>query len=70
MCCLHKHTVTLSFKESLLTIGITGMPNATTNNSRSKKCNPNDQSASTPPLVEMWDTALPTPVSIDGPACK
>ena len=59
VCCLHKHTVTLNHihirllvkkkltklaSNNLFTIGITVMPNATTNNNLSKLCNPNDQS--------------------------
>ena len=54
-CCLHKH------KLSLFTIGITGMPNATTNNSLSKYVTQNDQSVNTP-LLKMWEIALPTPL--------
>ena len=37
------------------------MPNATTNKSLSKISNPNDQSVN-PPLLEMWEIALPTPL--------
>ena len=52
----------------MFTIGITGMPNATTNSSQSKICNPNDQSVN-PPLSKMWEIALPSshPRRIDAP---
>ena len=45
--------------------GITGMRNATTNNSLSKICNPHDQSVNRP-LSKVWEIALPTP-RIDAP---
>ena len=43
---------------------MTGMSNATTNNSLSKICNTNDQSVN-PPLLKMWEIALPTALRID-----
>ena len=46
---------------------LAGMPNATTNNSLCKICNPNDQSINTP-LVKMRKIALPAPLRIDTPA--
>ena len=45
----------------MFTINITGMSNATTNNSLSKTCNPSDQSVN-PPLLKMREIAIPTPL--------
>jgi len=42
------------------------MPNATTNNSLSKICNPK-WPIRQPPLSKMWEIAFPTPVRIDAP---
>ena len=42
------------------------MSTATNSKSLSKICNPNDQSVN-PPLLEMWEIALPTPLRIDAP---
>jgi len=42
------------------------MPNATTNNSQTKICNPTDQSVN-PPISKKWEIALPTPLRIDAP---
>ena len=42
------------------------MPNATTNNSLSKICNPK-WPIRQPPLSKMWEIALPTPLRIDAP---
>ena len=50
-------------------MGITGMPNATTNNSLSKICNPKSVIRQ-PPLSKMWEIALPTPLRIDAPGCR
>ena len=43
---------------------MTGMPNARTNKGLSKMCNPDDKSVN-PPLLEMWEIALP--LRIDAP---
>ena len=42
------------------------MPNATTDNSLTKICNPNDQSVN-PQVLEMWEIAISTVPRIDAP---
>jgi len=61
MCCLHKHTVTLASYNLCLLLASLGCLYATTNNSLSKICNPNDHSVN-PTLLKMWEIALPTPL--------
>ena len=60
MCCLHKNGVTLA-SNNLFTIGINGLPNATTNNSLSNICNRKFAIRQPSTFKNVWDCS-PTPL--------
>ena len=71
MCCLHKHTITLAsnnFCLPLASLGCRMQQLSWTNNSLSKICNPK-WLIRQPPLLKMWEIALPIPLRIDAPGC-
>ena len=68
MCCLHKHRPTITLASNNVFIGISGMPNATTNNSLSKICNPK-WLIRQPPSSKNAGDCCPNPLRIDAPVC-